>query len=193
MYTSPASLVLGFHGCDGQVAEKVLAGKEPLFESKNAYDWLGHGIYFWEHNPERALQFAQDLQSTPRKGKAAPKSPCILGAVIDLRNCLNLLESKSLRLLKESYDLLCESREKAGVPLPKNRKDAGGELLLRYLDCAVIEMLHEATNNCYDSVRGVFVEGPELYENSGFHEKNHIQICVRNPQCIKGYFRPLQS
>ncbi|HYE54151.1 MAG TPA: hypothetical protein VD996_04880 [Chitinophagaceae bacterium] len=24
----------------------------------------------------------------------------------------------------------------------------------------------------------------------GFHEKNHIQLCIRNPNCIKGYFLP---
>ena len=42
----------------------------------------------------------------------------------------------------------------------------------------------------YHSVRGAFIEGPQLYPDSNFHEKNHIQICVRNPNCIKGYFRP---
>jgi hypothetical protein len=25
----------------------------------------------------------------------------------------------------------------------------------------------------------------------GFREKNHIQICVRNLNCIKGYFTPI--
>ena len=42
----------------------------------------------------------------------------------------------------------------------------------------------------YDSVRGVFWEGHEIYPNAGFSEKNHIQICVCNPNCIKGYFLP---
>jgi hypothetical protein len=27
-----------------------------------------------------------------------------------------------------------------------------------------------------------------LYLNAGFREKNRIQICVCNPNCIKGYF-----
>lgn len=193
MYTSPASLVLGFHGCDSSVCEKVLAGKEPLSKSKNSYDWLGHGVYFWEHNPSRVLQFAEELRLYPRQGKAPILEASCVGAVIDLGNCLNLLESKSLRLVKESYGLLCDSREESGFALPQNKTGPGGELLLRYLDCAVIEMLHETTEHPYDTVRGVFVEGPELYENSGFHEKNHIQICVRNPECIKGYFRPLSQ
>ena len=35
-----------------------------------------------------------------------------------------------------------------------------------------------------------FWEGHSLYPNAGFAEKNHIQICVCNPNCIKGYFLP---
>ena len=42
----------------------------------------------------------------------------------------------------------------------------------------------------YDSVRGVFFEGSDLYENAGFKEKNHIQIAIRNQNCIKGFFIP---
>jgi len=48
----------------------------------------------------------------------------------------------------------------------------------------------EANKRAYDSVRGVFWEGKPLYPNAGFAEKNHIQICVCNPNCIKGYFLP---
>lgn len=33
-------------------------------------------------------------------------------------------------------------------------------------------------------------EGHSLYPNAGFAEKDHIQICVCNPNCIKGYFLP---
>ena len=67
-------------------------------------------------------------------------------------------------------------------------------MLLRNLDCAVIEYEHAINETAkvksFDSVRGVFVEGEKLYPGSGIMEKNHIQICVRNPNCIKGYFLP---
>jgi hypothetical protein len=39
-----------------------------------------------------------------------------------------------------------------------------------------------------DSVKGVFIEGRPIYEGSGFHEKTHIQIAVRNLDCVKGMF-----
>ena len=42
----------------------------------------------------------------------------------------------------------------------------------------------------YDSVRGVFTEGEEIYPNAGFLGKTHIQLCIVNPNCIKGYFSP---
>ena len=68
------------------------------------------------------------------------------------------------------------------------------DLILRHLDCAVIEFLHQnnkATQGIpYDSVRAMFVEGEPLYEGAGFHAKSHIQICVRDERCIKEFFRP---
>lgn len=191
MYTSPVSLLLGFHGCDRDIGERILRGEiAHLRKSENDYDWLGHGVYFWEYNPRRALEFARELQTSPRRGKALIKNPFVLGAVIDPGKCLNFLESNSLCLLREYHRLLRKTRAKAGTPMPANKKDAGtGELLRRNLDCAVIEFLHEATRGRYDTVRGVFLEGKPLYRTSGFQEKNHIQICVRHKKCIKGYFR----
>lgn len=46
--TRASAFVLGYHGCDRAVGEKVLANKEHLRASDNDYDWLGTGIYFWE-------------------------------------------------------------------------------------------------------------------------------------------------
>jgi hypothetical protein len=42
----------------------------------------------------------------------------------------------------------------------------------------------------FDTVRGFFVEGRELYPAAGFRELDHIQICVRSPQRVIGYFWP---
>lgn len=84
-----------------------------------------------------------------------------------------------------------------GKPMPQNIdvKD-NNDLLLRYLDCAVLERIHqyneERNKRGYDSVRGIFLEGNPVYENSGIMEKTHVQLCIRNPNCIKGYFKPLE-
>jgi hypothetical protein len=38
-------------------------------------------------------------------------------------------------------------------------------------------------------VRAAFVEGEPLYVGAGFHARTHIQLCVRKPDRILGYFR----
>ena len=64
MYTSPVSLMLGFHGCDREIGERVLSGTlTHLRTSENDYDWLGHGIYFWEGNSSRAMAWAVCVSS----------------------------------------------------------------------------------------------------------------------------------
>lgn len=196
MYTRRSGLILGYHGCDKTVRDRIVSIKgEVLKPSKNTYDWLGNGIYFWENNRTRALEFAQDLKNKPPRGKEnLIKEPAVLGAVIDLGNCLDLLDSEYIQILKSSYDHLVQLLLTQDKELPKNIIGPNGELTMRNLDCAVIETLHEMNRLLevpqYDSVRGVFLEGKELYENAGFREKNHIQIAIRNPDCIKGYFVP---
>ena len=84
------------------------------------------------------------------------------------------------------------------MEIPQNKTAKGSsDKLLRELDCAVIENLHNMQRQIqlkpFDSVRSVFVEGDELYPGAGFHDKNHIQICIRNPNCIKGFFIPREE
>jgi hypothetical protein len=80
------SLVLGYHGCDKSTAIKVINGHEDQIRSENDYDWLGSGFYFWEDSFARALKWAKD---EAKKGHGKIKTPCVLGAIIDLGNCLN--------------------------------------------------------------------------------------------------------
>ena len=62
MHNLSASFVLGYHGCDRETSERLLLN-EPFRPSENAYDWLGAGIYFWEANPDRALDWARHRSS----------------------------------------------------------------------------------------------------------------------------------
>jgi len=60
MYRFTPVLTLGFHGCDENIRDAVVNGSKMLNYSRNKYDWLGSGIYFWENDYERALDFAQN-------------------------------------------------------------------------------------------------------------------------------------
>lgn len=194
MYSALPHFVIGFHGCDKTVANSVVSQQNPhLISSKNKWDWLGHGIYFWEQNYHRAIEWANILKDNPKmmpKGALPIKTPSAVGAIIDLGKCLNLLDGKSIDIVKRTYELTRDVFEKAETQLPVNTKNAHN------LDCAIINAvnsyLKEQSGNTYDTVRGMFYEGTPLYENSGFLEKSHIQICVINPNCIKGYFHPLK-
>lgn len=195
MYSRLPSFVLGFHGCDRSVASGIISGKKAHLPSQNSYDWLGEGVYFWENNPQRAFEFAAQFQGKPRHGTRAITHPAVVGAVIDLGFCLNLLDAKFLQILKVGFQALKQTLNETGRPMPVNRPlRQGGELLLRDLDCAVINAVHTSRSEQkmppFDTVRSAFIEGGELYEGSTFREKNHIQICVRSPKCIKGYFWP---
>jgi hypothetical protein len=182
------SFVLGYHGCDKSTGESVLGGASELKESTKDYDWLGPGVYFWESDPRRALEWAKIR---------GYRYPYVIGAVIDLRNCLDLLTREDLETLHNAYTSFIKIQELANLPIPKNldsKSDPNSDLLLRYLDCAVIKHLHEMliaqSIEPYDSIRGMFQEDDRLYETSGFRKKSHVQIAVRNPSCIKGFFVP---
>ena len=64
---------------------------------------------------------------------------------------------------------------------------------MRNLDCAVVNHLHRSRVAIdlppFDTVRGIFQEGEPIYQDAGFREKTHVQICLRNLECIKGVFR----
>jgi len=185
-------LVIAYHGCDALIAERIVSGKEKLKGSKNLYDWLGHGQYFWENSPQRAFDWATEL--CERNTSSGISNPDVIGAVIDLGCCLNLMDIACIELVKYAYQDLVSSGAYDKLPQNSNVGESN-DLLLRYLDCAVIEYLHSISypvfETKFDSVRGVFVEGNPIYPNAGFREKTHIQICVVDPKCILGYFKPL--
>ena len=84
MYISP-QIVVGFHGCDRSTFDQVIQQNVHLSSSANKYDWLGHGIYFWEGSYERALDWAKNSDKV--------SEPSVIGAFIRLGNCLDLLDT----------------------------------------------------------------------------------------------------
>lgn len=182
------SLVLGYHGCDAATAQKIITGLDELIPSTNEYDWLGSGLYFWEDSYDRAMQWAQ----AERKNPDSPiKTPAVLGAIIDLGNCLNLIDSEHLDLVKAAHEAYLDLCNTSGLKPAENK---GKDLRARYLDKAVFETLHTLRRQekkiSFDSVRAFFVEGEPLYENAGLHSLDHIQICVRDSRQVAGYFLP---
>lgn len=187
LYEFQPSFVLGFHGCDEEVGMRILCGpEEHLKRSEKEEDWLGHGIYFWEGNVARAWEWAT------RNKKL--KKPFVLGAIIDLKQCLDLFDLASMMQVRKAHSALEEMLRLTDSPMPENTGH-NEDKLKRALDCAVLNTLHQVRaregKTAYDSVRGPFLEGKPIYPGAGFRTHTHIQLCVRNTACIKGYFKPI--
>lgn len=187
MHSLSPGLLLAFHGSDRSVANRLVAG-DPFKASNNAYDWLGRGIYSWEPNPKRAFDFASELAVSERSSITQPD---VVGAVLSLGYCPDLTTKAGLDTAAIAPEKLIALFAAAGDDreVAQNHPD----LLRRFLDCAVINRLHDiredAGETAFDSVRGVFVEGEPLYPTYGFHHKTHIQLVILNPECIKAVFR----
>lgn len=192
LYSSKPSIIYGFHGTDMEAGIKILNQEAQFLHSNNSYDWLGQGVYFWENNLERARQYAMQDSLRPN---SRIKKPFVLGAVIELGNCLDLLDQQWIDFLKLAHSRLKENIEAECETMPVNSSFGQNDLDFRKreLDCAVIRYactLAVEAGQPFDSVRAAFIEGEEVYPGAGFSMGNHIQIAVINPDCIKGIFLP---
>ncbi len=187
-------LVIGYHGCDRDMGERVLLTGTGLTPSDNHWDWLGAGVYFWEHGPARAHQWAEDAE---RRKKV--KDPFVLGAFIHLGRCFDLTDTAAIAEVARWHEDLLAMITGVGQALPTNDPlhSEDDDLILRHLDCAVlnfglsnIEKL--ASGRAFQTVRGVFTEGGPAFPGSGIQSKTHVQVAVRDTDCILGYFRPAQ-
>jgi hypothetical protein len=183
--------ITGFHSCDRELGLRLLNGSDQLRPSDNPWDWLGPGIYFWEQNPYRALEYAKEAAQQKQKFSGKITTPFVVGAIIELGNCLNLVEPNSISIVKEAYTNLLKMARDSGEQIPVNK---GAN---RQLDCAVIKYVHESNKRKgalrYDTIRSPFQEGGPIYDGANFTDQLHIEICVLNPDMITGYFLPLPT
>jgi len=77
----------------------VVNCQDELKPSHNKYEWLGFGIYFWENDVSRALEWAQHIKENPHIYHQQIKEPAVIGAIIDLGYCLDLIA----RNIREGY------------------------------------------------------------------------------------------
>lgn len=176
--------IYGFHGTTLKSAKNII--DSGFFDKSAAHsEWLGHGVYFWENDPLRALEWAK--RRNPGK---AEKDLCVIGALIDSARCLDLSTRYGVRQLKIAYDILAEKYASAGLPLPKN--SGGAQEKNRRLDCLVLNTFFDAMSGKSDevaaAVKSPFFEGKPAYEGGFFYEQTHTQICVSDQSCILATF-----
>ena len=171
--------IIGYHGTRLSTAKAIVSRAREFVPSRNDDDWLGHGIYFWEYAPQRAWDWARKRYQS--------QQVAVVGSMIRLGSCFDLLEPSNALKLKAFYDRLKRESERAGKKLPKNYNAR------KKLDCAVFEyaatVFEQEEGESLDSIRAVYVptSGKErLWERSWLYHETHIQLCIRNPGCILG-------
>lgn len=174
--------IVGYHGTRLSVALDIVNRRRKFKFSRNRDDWLGHGIYFWEYAPQQAYSWAE--RRSRRQNWNEPIA--ILGSMIRLGFCFDLLDPYNVKYLKEVFGAYHEVETISGRTVPENANHH------KYLDCAVFQYAYAAIENSefgtsVDSARAVYVPtGNErrVWKRSWISDQAHIQICVRNPACI---------
>jgi hypothetical protein len=166
--------VIGFHGTSAEAADRLVVG-EPFQESDQSDDWFGRGIYFWEHAFQQAWTWARTYH---------PTQPAVVGAVLRLGKCFDLLDPGNVSIFRGFHDKMIADLVAANCEVPRNVRSR------RNLDCAVFNYLYaefDAVGQSLDSARAVFLptaSAQRVFQGSWISETTHIQICIRNPECI---------
>lgn len=160
-------IVRGFHGTNKKRALEAV-GEQKLRPSQNTYDWLGHGLYFWEESYSRARQWSEQ-----KYGEEAS----VIQARVKLGRCIDLLDTNWGPAVKQAYQRVVRDFNLRGKNLPENRGS------YRLLDCLIMNELAGRMFSA-DTVRAAFLEGEPAYPTSIFVGLAHIQLVVRNAKLI---------
>jgi hypothetical protein len=97
-----------------------------------------------------------------------------------------------------AYQAFAAGLNAAGTTVPTNRpaSDTDTDVIYRALDNAVFTWLHKARESQepplppFQAVRAAFHQGDKVAPTSGFHANTHIQISLRDNNCVVGWFLP---
>jgi hypothetical protein len=165
-------IVYGYHGTSIEKATTIL--QQGFQASRNDYDWLGAGIYFWQDAPDRAWHWANQKYQNPVVIKAKIR--------IERTRAIDLLDSTpehwQIQEIRYAYEALQTAIRKQ---YPKQTAKYHG--LDRLVIDFVVNQL-EQRGRAIDVVRSIFIEGRPIYEHGSFYDESHVQIAVRNKDII---------
>ena len=188
--------VVGYHGTGLRAALRIVNRVETFRWSRRDFDWLGHGVYFWEHAPEQALRFARIRQRqyqrkqnpSAEETRRATEPLAVVACMIRLGFCFDLLDPANVDFLLKVFADYRAMMSLTEEPLPRNTRK------YRRLDCGVFEYAFQSIDETglkasVDTTRGVYVPAGgnrRVWEGSWVSRDAHIQICVRNPASLLG-------
>lgn len=190
--------VRAYHGTTLSNALTVVQHQAPFDHSDNGGDWLGKGVYFFEDNLIRAIDWAKGrVSQLALTGKV--EDPAVIAAELDLSQCLDICSSDwddALREVANRLELAGELRHQHGPLLftalrtPVVIADHAMHISTaceNTADAHVIDTLIEdltGAGEVITAIRGAFPSGIQLYRNSYFFDQTHIQIAVLDPVAV---------
>ena len=179
-------LVLGHHGTTVDRAVSIREGGFTITE--NEYDWLGHGVYFFERSPRRAMEWARK--------RFSDREPCVMAAEIDFgkhgRNCLDLASREGLAVLEEYFQDFVTAYPREYVA---GLKETCG---YRQFSCEVLNRFCLTMGEVgwdIHAIRSVFEEGDYIFSDpdgvlptARLKKFSHIQIAVRECDAIRDFW-----
>ncbi len=166
-----APQVHGYHGTSIQAATSIL--QQGFRGSRNSYDWLGDGVYFWQDAPARAWQWAS--------AKWGPQA-AVVGSLLSLDDCLDLLDIRWDQPLAIAYQSLVVQLQQQQLALPT--QSPGAHRMDRAVINYAIRLLgHQGVP--IGAVRSAFREGTPIYPSSYLYTRSHVQIAIRDLSLIR--------
>jgi hypothetical protein len=167
--------VTGYHGTRKDVAQQIL--DSGFKRSENNWEWLGHGVYFWQDGPTRAREWARTWLA--RQGYDGPIA--VMGARISLRGFVDLLDQEGMRLLVDAAATYQQELQAANKSLT-NRPP------LNRLDCALFNFSTNWLTSLGMKLRGyraACVEGEPITPHSPIYDCSHVQLAVTSTKAIR--------
>ncbi|MCM2674072.1 hypothetical protein [Alkalicoccobacillus plakortidis] len=173
----------GFHGTIDYYSKRILLTKEFTYQYRDNH-WLGQGIYFYRDDYDQAYWWSgktRDLERKRRKikGKALRRKVIKCDFTLMSENMINLDTDTGKRIFKSE-----QSRVHEGITFKiSDHADASNKYR-----CALIDLF----DNKFKVIQYTFIETREKKANkdSLFKElgivQNGVQICVRDPEVLKG-------
>jgi len=168
--------VLGYHGTSATRAQQIM--HEGFRISRNDWDWLGEGVYFWQDAPLRALEWARTWPGAKGGGGRA-----VIRARLRLAGCMDLLDNDWNELLRQGAATFAEALAQDGRQTPSNNKPYGCNRLDRaYFDFIVGRLRRGSV--LIRSIRTAVTEGAPVQSDSPICFDSHVQIAIRDPSLI---------
>lgn len=161
-------VVTGYHGTSKTAAQRILT--EGFVPSVNEWDWLGHGIYFWQDAPVRAYRWAEERLA------GTTEVAVVVAARIRLDGFFDLLDQRGMKTLRGLATKFQNHSGRLSNARGANR-----------LDCAVFNFTTRVLSLLgvkVDGYRAACVEGNRLTPGSPIYDLSHVQLVVISHKAI---------